>query len=220
MCPVHCNLLLTVVSLLSSSTLPSLPFNYTILRLAALVALAIFSDPVVFAHLHAAFVVVVRSEPRFPFRIQTCWCDTSAHDLALQSFWDPPVRHHPLNCSPRVRSGLYSSTYMPLSPSSRLRTLPLLHETVPLSQFLPLQLDVQLFPVVAYVQHFRLLCRLSFIPCLVNKTFHSSIFSYSSCAPPVCHSPPGPGTLHRGVSSWHPSPPEEIYSMYINVLRW
>ena len=36
----------------------------------------------------------------------------SAHDLALQSFWEPPVRHHPLNCSARVRSGMYSSTYL------------------------------------------------------------------------------------------------------------
>ena len=45
----------------------------------------------------------------------------------------------------------------PLSPSSRLRTRPLLcTRNCPLSQFLPLQLDVQLFPLVAYVQHFRL----------------------------------------------------------------
>ena len=28
---------------------------------------------------------------------------------------------------------------------------------------------------------------------------------------PVCHSPPEPGRLHRGVSSWHPSPPSSCW---------
>ena len=39
-----------------------------------------------------------------------------------------------------------------LSPSFHLHTLPLTstHETVPLSQFLPIQLDAQIFPMVAY----------------------------------------------------------------------
>ena len=48
-------------------------------------------------------------------------------------------------------------TSFSLSPHSRLRHLPLLGtRTCPLRQFLPLQLDVQLVPLVAYVQHFRL----------------------------------------------------------------
>ena len=49
---------------------------------------------------------------------------------------------------------------IPLSvfPSSRLRTLSLLStRNCPLGQFLRLQLDVQLVPLVAYVHHFRLL---------------------------------------------------------------
>ena len=67
------------------------------------------------------------------------------------SFWDPPVRHHPSTtlhvfapaCALRRRPRLH------LSPSSRLRTMPFLdrglQKTILLSQFLPLQLDVQLF---------------------------------------------------------------------------
>ena len=86
------------VSLSSSSTL-----------LSALATLAIFRTQL-FSHT-CSLVVVVRSLPRFPFRTGMLMSHrTSARDLALQSFWDPPVRHHPLNCSPRVRSGLCSPT--------------------------------------------------------------------------------------------------------------
>ena len=77
--------------------------------LSALVTLAIFRTRLF--RTCVAFVVVVRSLPRFPFRIAMPMSNhTSARDLALQSFWDPPVRHHPLNCSPRIRSGLCSPT--------------------------------------------------------------------------------------------------------------
>ena len=43
-----------------------------------------------------AFVVVDLSLPRFPFRTGMPMSHhASARDLALQSFWGPPVRHHP-----------------------------------------------------------------------------------------------------------------------------
>ena len=114
---------------------------------------------------------------------------TSAHGLALESFWDPPVRHNPLNCSPRVRSGLCSSTHLSLSLPVSAHCPYYVHETVPLSQFLPLQLDVQLFlrwPM----------CSTSIFPwfifslCQVNSPFYSSSVSCSS-------SLPDPGHLHR-----------------------
>ena len=49
-CPAHCNMLLTSLSAKLLCT-PVSSLNSTILRLSALVTLAIFSDPVVFAHL-------------------------------------------------------------------------------------------------------------------------------------------------------------------------
>ena len=66
-CPAHCNLLLTV-SLSNSSALPSLPLTPPFF--ACLVnkpLLLLFFVPSCFRTL-AAFVVVVQSVPRFPFR--------------------------------------------------------------------------------------------------------------------------------------------------------
>ena len=60
-CPAHCNLLLTSLSVKLHFT-PVSSLN-TILRMSALVTLAICRT-----QLFAACVVVVRSEPRFPFR--------------------------------------------------------------------------------------------------------------------------------------------------------
>ena len=76
----------------------------------------------------------------------------------------------------RVLLTVVCSSLVSMSSSSALLSLPLtppffaclpslllllfvpwVHETVPLTQFLPLPLDVQLFSLVAYVQHFRIL---------------------------------------------------------------
>ena len=64
-CPAHCNLLLTSLYVKLLCT-PVSSLNSTILRLSALVTLPIFRTQL-FRTL-AAFVVVVRSVPRFPFR--------------------------------------------------------------------------------------------------------------------------------------------------------
>ena len=79
---------------------------------------------------------------------------------AAWSFWDTPVRHHPPPQLLSTRSLRPVLLDVPRSPSSRLHTLPLLGRPTklsPLSQFLPLQHDVQLLPLLAYVHHFRLL---------------------------------------------------------------
>ena len=107
------------VSLSSSSAFPSLPLTPPFFSCLPSFTLAIFRTQL-FSHICSLCCCSsVRAKVSVP-----CWCHTSAHYVALKSFGDPPVRHHSLNCSPRVRSGLYSSTY--LSPSSRIRTLPLL----------------------------------------------------------------------------------------------
>ena len=65
-CPAHCNLLLSSLSLSSSSALPSLPLTPPFFA-CLLSLLLLFVVPSCFRTL-AAFVVVVRSVPRFPFR--------------------------------------------------------------------------------------------------------------------------------------------------------
>ena len=96
-----------------------------------------------------------------------------------------------------------TSLSLSLSPSSRLRTLLLLctRKCSPESVS-SLKLDVQLFPLVAYVQHFRLPWFI-FSPCQVNSPFYSSSVSCSSCLP-FATTP----RLHRGVSSWPPHGPQ------------
>ena len=77
----------SAISLSSSSAIPSLPLTPSFFACLPSLLLQFFG-PSCFRTL-AAFVVVVRSEPRFLFRTyrHICWCDTSAHDqLALQSF--------------------------------------------------------------------------------------------------------------------------------------
>ena len=74
-----------------------------------------------------------------------------------------------------LRRRLYLSLRLPVSahcPSW-------VRETVSLSQFIPLQLDVQLFPREAYVQHL-VFSILIFSTCLVNSPFHSSSVSCNS----------------------------------------
>ena len=56
--------------------------------------------------------------------------------------------------------------------------------------------------------------RLIFSPCLVNSLFQSTNVSSA----PVCHSPPGSGRLHGGVSSWRPSSPSSCW--WGSVLLW
>ena len=71
-CPAHCNLLLTSLSVKLLCT-PVCP-RYS----------CYFSDPVVFAHLQPLLLQFGQSQG---FRsVQACWCDTSSHSLALQSF--------------------------------------------------------------------------------------------------------------------------------------
>ena len=134
--PAHCNLLLTSLSVKFLCTpVSSLnpPFFACPLSLRLL-----FFRPSCFRPLQALLLQFGQSQG---FRsIQACWWDTSAHDLALQSFLDPPVRNHPLNFSPCIRSGQHSSTYLsPRLPVSA-HCPSWVHETVPLGQFLSLQL--------------------------------------------------------------------------------
>ena len=149
-CPVHCSLLL-------SSSYASRPFPYLHHDHAffsyLLSLLWLFFVPSCFCTLAAFVVVSVFAKVSVPYRhagVTQVLTVMGSHDIALV-FWRSAITH--LNCSPCVRSGLCSSA---LSPSSRLRTLPLLGtRNCPLGQFLPLQLNVQLFPLVENVQHFR-----------------------------------------------------------------
>ena len=87
------------VSLSSSSAL-----------LSALATLAIFRTQL-FSHTFSLYVVVVRSLPRFPFRTGMLMSHhTNARDLALSVFLRSAGPPSPLNCSPRVRSGVCSPT--------------------------------------------------------------------------------------------------------------
>ena len=82
-CPAHCNLLLTSLYVKLHCT-PASSFNSNTLRLSALVTLVFSPDLVVCAHLQPVLLSFGLSQG---FRsVQTCWCDTSAHDLAFQSF--------------------------------------------------------------------------------------------------------------------------------------
>ena len=89
----------------------------------------------------------------------------------------------PLNCSPRVRSGLCSSMYLsPVFPSPN--TAP------PRYLNLFLQLDMSSSSLWWPMCSTSVVSRLSVSPCLVSNQCHSSSVA------PVCHIPPGPGCLH------------------------
>ena len=121
-CPAHCNLLRTSLSVKLFCT-PVSSLDSTVLRLYALVTLAIFFGPNWFRTL-AAFVVVVRSVPMFPFRTgMPVWhkCSWPCSSVFLRSA-GPPLPPQLLSTR-SLRPGLFD---VPLSPSSRLRTLPLL----------------------------------------------------------------------------------------------
>ena len=118
-CPAHCSLRLTSLSVKLLCT-PVSSLNSTILRLSALFTLAIFCTQL-FLTL-AFFVVVVRSLPRFPFRTVMPVSHTCSWPCHLV-FWrsaGPPSPPQLLSTR-SLRPVLF---YVPLSPSSRLRTLP------------------------------------------------------------------------------------------------
>ena len=181
--PAHCNLLLTSLSVQLLCT-PVSSLNSTILRLSALVTLAIFfSDPVVFAHLQPSFVVVVRSVPSFPFRTgMPVWhkCSWPCPSVFLRSAGPPSLPQ--LLSTHSLRPELFD---IPLSPSSRLRTLPLLGtRNCPVGSVSSPPARCPALPFgglrAALPSSLDLL---SFSPCSVNKPFHSSIVSCSSCLP-------------------------------------
>ena len=100
-------LLLTSLSVKLLCT-PVFPLNSTILLLSALLTLAIFRTRF---RARAAFVccISVSAKVSVPYR----------HADVTQVLMTLPfnlfeVRHHPLTCSPCVRSSLYSSTYLSL----------------------------------------------------------------------------------------------------------
>ena len=95
------------VSMSNSSALPSL----TILRLSALVTLAIFRTQLFSHTCTLCCCSSVSAKVSVPFRHARV---TQVLIILPFSFLDPPVRHQSLNCSPRVRSSLYSSTYLSL----------------------------------------------------------------------------------------------------------
>ena len=104
-CPAYCNLLLTSIAVKLLCTPLTPPFFACLPSL-----LLLFFGPSCFRTL-AAFVVVVRSEPRFPFRTgMLVWhkCSWPCLSVFLRSTGPPS----PLNCSPCFRSGLHSSTYL------------------------------------------------------------------------------------------------------------
>ncbi len=77
-CPAHCNLLLTSFSVKLICT-PVSSLNSTILRLSALVALAIFRTKL-FSHICS---LCCCSSVSAKVSVQACRCDTRAHDLVL-----------------------------------------------------------------------------------------------------------------------------------------
>ena len=93
--------------------------------------LLLFSYQVVFAHLQPLWLLFCQCQG-FSLRCPLVFLKSAG-----------PPSPHQLFSKRSLRPVLFD---VPLSPSSRLHT-----------PLLPLQLDVQIFPLVAYVQHFRLL---------------------------------------------------------------
>ena len=81
-CPAHCNLLLTSLSVKLLCT-PVSSLNSTILRLSALVTLAIFRTQL-FSHTCSLCCCSSVCQCQGFRSVQASWCDTSAHDLGLQ----------------------------------------------------------------------------------------------------------------------------------------
>ena len=154
-CPAHCSLLLNSLSVTLLCT-PVCP-RYS----------CYFSYPVVFSHtcsLCCCRSVIAKVS------VQYRHADVTSYKCS----WPCPFCLFEIRRSAITPQLLYTCLLRPvlsdvglglhLSPSSRLRTMPFidrgLHNTILLSQFLPLQLDVQLFrgvfSLVAYVQHFLL----------------------------------------------------------------
>ena len=139
------------VSQLSSSALPSLPLTPPFFACLPSLLL-LFFVPSCF-HTLASFVVVVRSVPRFSV--------PSSHAGVTQVLMTLPLRSAGPPSPPQLLSthSLRPVLFVvPPSSSSRLCTLPFLGtRNCPPESVYSLQLDDQLFPLVAYVQQLRLL---------------------------------------------------------------
>ena len=113
-CPAHSSLLLVSLSVVSSSSaLPSLPLTPPFFSCLPS-SLLLFFVPSCF-HTLAAFVVVVRPLPRFPFRTVTPVVTQVPMTLPFCILEIRRSITSSTACSPRVRSGLCSSTYPYLS---------------------------------------------------------------------------------------------------------
>ena len=94
------NLLLTSLSIKLLCT-PVSSLNSTILRLSALVTLAIFRSQL---SSHSCSLCCCSSvSAKVSVRYRHAGVTRVLMTLLFSSFRDPPVRHHSLNCSPRVR---------------------------------------------------------------------------------------------------------------------
>ena len=151
-CPAHCNLLLISLSVKLIRT-PVSSLNSTILLLSALVTLAICRTQL-FSHTCSICCCSSGSvQVSVPYRHTGVAQVLMTLPISFSRSAGPPP--HPQLLS--TRSPLPVLIDVPLSPSSRLHTLSLLGtRNCPAESVSPLQLDVQLFPLVAYVHHFLL----------------------------------------------------------------
>ena len=169
------------VSLLSSSAPLSLALTPPFFSCTyALVTLAIFRTQL---FSHTCSLCCCSSVSARGFRsAQACPCHTSAHVLALESFWDPPVRHHP------------STALHAFAPACALRRTSL--SVFPSPHTVP-PMYTKLFPWVSFFPSSSMsssslwwptcsTCvfpRFIFNPCQVYSPFYSSSVTCSSCLP-------------------------------------
>ena len=139
---------------------------------------------------------------------------------SITSFGDPPVRHHPLNCSPRVHYGLCSSPYLSLSLSLCLSISLSLSLSLCLSVSLSLCLSVSLSLCLSLSLSVSLSVPLSLSLSLSLYLSRSLSPSLSLSLSPLCptpHNAPSRYTkLSPGVSIWWP-----MSSLgYVSVRVW
>ena len=161
---------------------PFSSLNSTILRLSALVALAIFRTQL-FSRTCSLFCCSsVSAKVSVPYRHARVTQVLMTLPLVFLRSAGPPSLPQLLSTR-SLRPVLFD---VPLPLSSRLRTRPLLGtRNCPVESVSSPPARCPALPLVAYMQHFRLyvLSRLSFSPYILNKPFHSSSISCSSCLP-------------------------------------
>ena len=120
-CPAHCSLLLTSLSVKLFCT-PVSPLNSTILRLSALVYLAIFRTQLFSHACSLCCCSSVRAKVSAPYRHAGVMQVLMTYPSVFLRSAGPPSPPRLLSTR-SLRPALFD---VPLSPSSRLRTLPLL----------------------------------------------------------------------------------------------